>query len=246
MAGCAGLCAFEVDSGRELFRVEDAMQDCPLDAADDADDERPEDWVLLGTVHPVVAEGLVWMPRRREHEDDGLHEHPEPWTGAEVAGFDPRTGELRWRYVLDPGEGSEITDAVTVAAGTLLFPVVHWGHPDEPDTVPRFLLHAVDVATRFPQWTHELPEPAVGAPVVDDGPRATCAIGLPVSRTPTGRRTGRSAGAPTPHRGQSGPPRACPVPAPGFSPRSGPSPRPIPGRSDTNIRICPPTVRYGT
>lgn len=71
--------------GREIFRLGDGYEVCPLppvlddeDMIDDEDgdengkEDLPEDWLLFGTVQAVTAEGLVWMPLRREHSDDGL------------------------------------------------------------------------------------------------------------------------------------------------------------------------------
>jgi outer membrane protein assembly factor BamB len=150
----SGLCAYEVTSGREVFQVGDTSEECPLSGG--------EDWVLFATVHPVVAEGLVWMPLRREHEDDSVHER-DPWFNGEVVGLDPLTGERRWHYALDVGEQSEIRAAVAVADGAMFFTAVHDG-----DSV-RNILHSVDISTMSERWVAELSGLATGAPTFAGG-----------------------------------------------------------------------------
>jgi PQQ-like domain len=176
----SGLCAFEVASGREIFQVGDDNEVCPLppvmddedieDMIDDEDgqEDLPGDWLLFGTVHTVTAEGLVWMPLRREHEDDGLHQW-DPWENGEIVGLDPHTGERRWHFALDLRERSEITGAVAVANGVVYFTAAHLGRPDEEDAASSHVLHAVDIATKRPRWMTVLSGMAVGAPELASG-----------------------------------------------------------------------------
>jgi outer membrane protein assembly factor BamB len=172
----SGLCAFEFASGREVFQVGEDSEVCPLLAATDDDDdwdpdeedEGPYDTLLFGAVHAVVADGLVWMPLRREHEDDALHEWA-PWDNGEIVGLDPRTGERRWHFALDPRERSEITGAVTVTGGAVYFTAAHAGAPDDDDAVVGHRLHAVDIVTGRLRWTAQLPGVAVSSPVAAAG-----------------------------------------------------------------------------
>ncbi|MCK2218210.1 PQQ-binding-like beta-propeller repeat protein [Actinomadura sp. ATCC 31491] len=173
----SGVVAFDVRSGTGIFEVGDDQDgQCPLrteilsarNDEDDEDDEGPSDWVLFGQAHPAVAEGLVWMPVRREHSDDGFH--PEPWTSAEVVGLDPATGQQRWLFQLDPHRRSEISGAIAVADGRIFFIAVQGG-PVRTEAEPTFdaMLYAVDIATAAPAWKIQLPALPVGSPVLADG-----------------------------------------------------------------------------
>ncbi|WP_433519809.1 PQQ-binding-like beta-propeller repeat protein [Nonomuraea sp. CA-143628] len=171
----SGVVAFEVSSGTEVFRVgDDHGGRCPVETEglspeeDDFDDEGPSDWVLFGQTHPVVAECLVWMSVRREHDDDGFH--PRPYTSVEVVGMDPATGQRRWLFQLDPGLWSEAYGAIAVADGFVFFTALQGGDPEvQVQPAGDVMLYAVDIATARPAWTARLPGPPVGSPVLSGG-----------------------------------------------------------------------------
>ncbi|WP_176955539.1 PQQ-binding-like beta-propeller repeat protein [Sinosporangium album] len=171
----SGVVAFDVSSGTEVFQVgDDQGGRCPVETEvlspeeDDFDDEGPSDWVLFGQAHPVVAEGLVWMPVRREHHDDGFH--PAPYISAEVVGLDPATGQRRWLFQLDPGLWSEVYGAVAVADGSVFFTALQGGDPEvQEQPAGDVMLYAVDIATARPAWTARLPGSPVGSPVLSGG-----------------------------------------------------------------------------
>jgi outer membrane protein assembly factor BamB len=177
----SGICAFNVSSGAEIFQVGDEQgapcslgEDSETQGDDDEGDEGPHDWVMFGQAHPVFAEGLVWMPVRREHDDDGAHIHPLPWTSAEAVGLDPATGERRWQFSLDPRKESEILGAIAVSDGKVLFWASEGGEPSDDEAEPNesapasdaYVLHAIDIKTALPTWTVHLPGVPVGSPVI--------------------------------------------------------------------------------
>lgn len=177
----SGVLAFEVSSGTEVFQVgDDQGAQCPIeievptpeeddfDDEDDEEDEGPIDWVQFGQTHPVVADGLVWMPVRRDHDDDAFH--PGPYTSAEVVGLDPATGQRRWLFRLDPSLWSEVHGAIAVADGSVYFTALQGGDPEVQDQLDDdVMLYAVDIATARPAWTARLPGLPVGSPVLSEG-----------------------------------------------------------------------------
>src|SRR5882757_4938541 len=86
-----GVTAFDIRTGRQLFHRED--NDEAYDEDDDPEEGSAES-VFFQRVRAVAAEGLVWLPVEREHQDRS--------TTAEILGLDPRSGEERWSYRLAP------------------------------------------------------------------------------------------------------------------------------------------------
>ncbi|MEU7900607.1 PQQ-binding-like beta-propeller repeat protein [Nonomuraea sp. NPDC049152] len=157
-----GLLAFDPATGEEMFHRDDAYEGCPLRQTEGA-----EDWLTFSPVHPVVGEGLVWLPRDRGHSDEG-HD-PGPWNALEIVGLDPRTGEDRWCHRLDPTLESYAAGAVAVADGTVYFGAALCGEPTPSMELDATLvLHAIDIASNTTRWTRVL-QGLAAAPEVDGG-----------------------------------------------------------------------------
>ncbi|MFC7565124.1 PQQ-binding-like beta-propeller repeat protein [Actinomadura namibiensis] len=156
-----GILAFDPVTGDEVFRRYDEDESCPLRQAGEA-----EDRLTFSPVHAVAGEGLVWLPRDRDHLDEG-HD-PGPWNALEIVGLDPRTGEDRWCHRLDPALESYEAHAVAVADGTVYFGAALCGEAASMETDADLVLHAVDIPSGATRWTRLLPGLAA-APEVSGG-----------------------------------------------------------------------------
>jgi len=171
-----GVSAFDAGSGRVVWAVSDDYQSCNAVASPAEELENPgealeNDWLVPGELHAIVADGRVWVTRRRLHQDEVPHEGP--WDSFELSCLNPADGEERWIWGMPPQLFSGAAHA-PVAAGGLVF-VTCWsseGHHETgspADWPADIAMVAIRAERPEPVWRRPLTELPVGAPVIAGG-----------------------------------------------------------------------------